>query len=650
MRFLRIPAILVGFSLCLACSGEDNFEFSFVVVKAPIGGTCANTASSNTALQANKYNLRLTFMQRDKGAIAAHMLRRKYTLICDRVLKPGEASDLQISVAAGAKFALTVEAFNTSTKQLEYVGQTETVDLGAERATVYLRPVSKVTCADAAAHPRAFHTATLLPNGRVLVMGGMVSDATLGKKLHDDTQDAWATGTVEVYDPATMSFLQVKGSIPARAFHQAHLLPSPIAGPYEVLVVGGVKSAANPPGPAFRLRAKAYSYPFLVSPHEKSAAATALLVTYIPAKTPGAKPEVKFKYLSGLPKLMHPASAVDATRGQALFTGGGQSYLAAGQDKGFQRGTSFWIELKSRGARGGKEPKVTAKFQLQRPRVGHGVVPMGPSRYYIFGGTMDGKENCKSPKDEGQDCNKDGSEFLNVTTAGSSSSLLTGITPMPEVVAWHTLTTIGLRDDQIAPEAPKTPTIPTAALLAGGFTLKYDSTHQRLAWDQTAAAYGLQLVRDGSPPTLQAVTAGSGGFTWVGYHSALRLANGDVMLSGGNVNSSWFPKAPCEKVSSAFCAQQQIAIYRLKGGIVELAQATQMALPRFGHRSTRLLDNTVLITGGVTLVGSKAELVQQAEVFNPRSGNFSEDPFGRAPAQDYDTTKKSSGHKCLLQD
>ena len=73
---------------------------------------------------------------------------------------------------------------------------------------------------------------------------------------------------------------------------------------------------------------------------------------------------------------------------------------------------------------------------------------------------------------------------------------------------------------------------------------------------------------------------------------------------------------------------------------------------RFGHRTVRLMDNTVLITGGVTTKLEKTQgttvatpvLARFTEVYNPRRGGASEDPFGRKGSDDYNTvTVHASG-------
>ncbi len=73
--------------------------------------------------------------------------------------------------------------------------------------------------------PRVDHTATLLPSGRVLVAGGYTSDAP---------PDFGRSGTAEVYDPATGTWSPTGNMITIRSGHAATLLQDG-----RVLVAGG---------------------------------------------------------------------------------------------------------------------------------------------------------------------------------------------------------------------------------------------------------------------------------------------------------------------------------------------------------------------------------------------------------------------------
>ena len=114
--------------------------------------------------------------------------------------------------------------------------------------------------------PRHSHTATLLPNGRVLVAGGWSNGAVASAELYDPATGAWTVtgalasaryshtavllsdgkvlvaggtglagplGTAEIYDPSTGAWTAT-GALTARAGHTATLLPDG-----RVLVAGG---------------------------------------------------------------------------------------------------------------------------------------------------------------------------------------------------------------------------------------------------------------------------------------------------------------------------------------------------------------------------------------------------------------------------
>jgi len=92
-------------------------------------------------------------------------------------------------------------------------------------AEVYDPATGIFTMTHEMATAREQHTATLLADGRVLIVGGTTSTGT---------SDLQPTATAEVYDPSTGSFSVTGSMAEARTYHTATLLPSG-----KVLVAGG---------------------------------------------------------------------------------------------------------------------------------------------------------------------------------------------------------------------------------------------------------------------------------------------------------------------------------------------------------------------------------------------------------------------------
>jgi hypothetical protein len=82
--------------------------------------------------------------------------------------------------------------------------------------------------------PRSGHTATLLPDGKVLIAGGTVDIDVVNFKVNNIT----ATATAELFDPLAGTFTPTGNMATARAGHTATLLPNGT-----VLIAGGAASS-----------------------------------------------------------------------------------------------------------------------------------------------------------------------------------------------------------------------------------------------------------------------------------------------------------------------------------------------------------------------------------------------------------------------
>src|SRR5215475_2968521 len=100
-------------------------------------------------------------------------------------------------------------------------------------AAALAQPPGKFTPTGDLTIPRAFHTATLLPNGKVLIAGGVALGIVPSTK--------WASA--ELYDPSAGTFTPTGDMTGPRQWHTATLLPTG-----QVLIAGGGLNGRAGPG------------------------------------------------------------------------------------------------------------------------------------------------------------------------------------------------------------------------------------------------------------------------------------------------------------------------------------------------------------------------------------------------------------------
>jgi hypothetical protein len=137
---------------------------------------------------------------------------------------PSTGTFTQTGSMAGGRFLHTATLLQNGKVLIVGGALTSTSDPVAT-AEVYDPATGTFTITGAMATAREQHTATLLTDGRVLIVGGTTSTST---------GDLHPTATVEVYDPSTGSFSVIGSMAEARTFHTATLLPNG-----NVLVAGG---------------------------------------------------------------------------------------------------------------------------------------------------------------------------------------------------------------------------------------------------------------------------------------------------------------------------------------------------------------------------------------------------------------------------
>jgi hypothetical protein len=581
-----VPLLLL---LC-ACPLEPNFEFTLSYVDK------LDDCSSPRGLPVGDKLVRITFLKRQEGDVKPSQLR-KYRSVCEAEFLPHTTPSLaQVYIprlGEDPHYTVRIDVFSDKAKPtagtLAYSGQFENVDLSRHGLQPYVLRPPGFSCTYQPNRYRAFHSATLLPNGQVLLFGGVAADPTaFATNLREPKDDrAYATDKAEVYDPVERTFQELRISsslghtIQPRAFHQAFLLPSPPAGPYYVALVGGIAPKQGCTDcRAVRVGFSSLNLPFLFTPHEDSVPVEVGLLKYQPPQDPKKGPW-SADYVkvtddgSGKPL---PAMGVFFPGGAGedlLALGGGPSKYVASTPSGWFEGDVPMMLV--------PDPKIvdpaSAKLQmptnaipLNRRRAGHAVARMSASTFLVVGGTMTG-------------VNTDPGDVAELVALGNASAFSIPNPAGLKPTAWHTLTRIATDAEVAGVTAPQK----QRALWASGYTLRYDAafTNTRAADALTSQTTMLELTGT----DLSAATVGAGKWVAVGYHEATPLFDGSVLLTGGNAENG-------RCMGNVICPQTQMATYAATGG--DLVEQQRLSLPRFGHRVTRLLDNTLLITGGVT--------------------------------------------------
>lgn len=640
--------LTMSLSLCCLAAAlwgcpKDDEPTTFTLVKLSGAESCDNKPLVAADLERSTYTLRLTFLKRDESDRPGPVSLRRHVLECFRIFEPQDTVDFVVP-SADQRHTLRVEAFGAN-GELAFSGMAHNQDLAAgENVTIYLHPTGakNKSCRYDARYARAFHSSTVLPNGEVLFMGGLTTkDGSVQLQ-----EQALGNPRVVRFDPTTLTWLEV-GSLPrlARAFHQAVLLPSPPEGPYDILVIGGLMAAEGAsealvarvrlqssfdctPGPC--------SHFFNFIPHENGRPGETGIVTYTPPKN-GKGGSVTYQPWAGAnidggyyPQL----TLLDDTH--ALLVGGAGAYRLEPTQAMGDPGAATWITLQSV-AQGGPTATTSTVSIL---RAGHAVARTSQG-FLIVGGKMDGTY---------LELAADFAES-SATSGGGFLPLAAPPLPIPapddriESTGWHTLTPLGLTDQQLFAG-----TAANEVLYAGGFTGRSNATGNRPYRPSLNGFHNpnpyYRLALSGAASSVEKLGDGgtAGSYPDVGYHRALRLADGSVLLSGGNSNKCRQPCAidedcvgskctaekRCESEGdSNFCASDAVIVLGPNSDTPKWDRSAiaQLAQPRYGHVSVRLLDDSVLIVGGLQARKNTPTLLSGGERYQLADGKIIDQRF-----------------------
>jgi hypothetical protein len=554
-----VPRLALSLALCLlAACGGDEPSLSIRLQVLTGNGPCAGSSLPGPLSQLNASTLRLSVIRR---AIAGP------ALVCDTVIGAGSAgrADLTLDTSdASARLDLLVEAFDSAQPPRRLaigsvVGINRRPRLDALQVVLARAGRSSCTAAPMGA-ARAFHSATTLPNGQILLFGGVARIASGG------ADQLWLTPSAEVYDPRTGAFHAIAGDLPApRAMHTALLLDGPSDGPYDVLLAGGIAAKSGSTDPVLRVGGATDALPLV--PATGAVAASSVVLRVYPWADPpqaqqlGASPELRTR-------MLHAATVAS---GKTLLLGGASDFNPSDGKWTAARDVEL---LPVAGTTWHSGP-----FPLQRPRLGAVAGELSSTAVLLFGGNL---------LSETAKVATEAAEIIKLDDPPSSAlaDIETGSTERVASVAHATLTRVAQGE----------------LLLAGGFGVE---GNRAVTPRQQRPVLRMTLVAD-----KLRVTEVTGAFTPAGYLAAAPFTGG-VLLCGGK---------PASCSSGAICGSDKV--YRFTAADGSLVTEGQLIAPRMGHALTTLDESTLLVSGGLDQDGTGVVSLSSAELMGIDGGDL----------------------------
>jgi len=256
-----------------------------------------------------------------------------------------------------------VSLFGLSNGFVTWRGISAPVEVTAGEDTpvdVLLARVSDVSCPRSTTQSaRVFHTATLLDDGKVLVVGGAAEVVDASATCGVGCRRATATTSAALYDPSTGTFTPVGGLATPRMFHTAARLADG-----RVVVAGGTREALLHPVDVAR-------FPFPIDP----TAPLSSVELYDPAQrafVPGDDDPAGARVF---------AAATTTSAGEVIITGGVPATDPSRNDLGNALGSSTIC--------GGTGFSCRPGPPLSRRRAGHAAFTIPGDGVYLWGGSVE---------------------------------------------------------------------------------------------------------------------------------------------------------------------------------------------------------------------------------------------------------------------
>ncbi len=521
--------------------------------------------------------------------------------LCDRMVNvPKDVPSLKIPRSGAQSIDIYAEAWAPLAQGDAYprrvaVGSLLDVPLTAKTLPdLRLYPDERFRCLNQKMNrPRAFHTATRLPNGEVLVVGGVTATP-------DATDEAFGMGPVfitseaEIYDPSTGSFVQVaENDAPLpRAFHNAAFVGTTNDGKYQVLLVGG--ATADTTQAAFGINTGAAPgtriVPFDTSgtfPNpEPVKAADAELLVYNPADRSATRTA-----MSGFTPGIYQSAAAFA---DGIAVSGGIDW------KTMPLAATTPTILRTEVTRALAAPRFVATTVA---RMGATMTALTDDVALVWGGQI-------TPTDPA------GEHVTGLSATGTLKDTTVTLATAPPT-QFHTATLL----------PAVTSSTNRTIIVTGGFV--ETTTNMGQALQPPAPSQAVRLLTVSATGTVTQSTpmfspmypldpscTMDGRYRPAGWESAVDLGRGRVLISGGAPTVSGSCN-DCDDGGSDFrCATAQASLFTAPATMSPALEKLQ--IPRYGHTSTVLADGNVLIVGGITAAAASPRILRDVELYNPR--------------------------------
>jgi uncharacterized delta-60 repeat protein len=459
------------------------------------------------------------------------------------------------------------------------------------------------------------HTATLLPDGRVLIVGGAA-----GRDFAIDGPLPLAIASAELYDPKTGKFTKTGAMSTAREFHTAALLSDG-----RVLIAGGMHSDGKPHGISSLLATaeiydpKTGTFSLTGSMTEPRAQHTATLllngrVLIACGEDANGTPITSAELFDPKTGSFSPTGSASAARNTANLLPDGRVLMV-----GIAGGVTSSAELydPASGTFSQTGSMVTPRYTQSSTSLADGrVLVTGQSSAELYdpasgtfsrAGTMTiaGSGYTATLLQDGRVLLAGGATDRYGQAVTSAELYQPPSSPSPSGIPGSTPTASASSPE---PRFSVTGSMivarnwgTTATLLSDGRVL--------IAGGVDSSGHGLAAAELYDPATGTFSRTGSM-TTPRGGHTATLLRDGRVLIVGGS-NEPTYGGPPPPALASA-------ELYDPKTGMFSRTGST--ATPREWHTATLLSDGRVLIAGGT---GNQGTFAASAELYNPTSGKFS---------------------------